>query len=142
VDVSKDRQAAFEMVRRTRQQGVPVIQVDDQFIIGFDRQRLEQALTSAAPRRPAFGAAVADAASVASREPGAPEAGAYVGRIHSPSPAQRAGIAAGDVIVAVNDVPIATAAELEAELRHLQPGEAVRVAFLRRGERLAGATRL
>lgn len=44
VDVSADHQAAMEMVRRTGQQGVPVIEVDGEFVIGFDKARLDALL--------------------------------------------------------------------------------------------------
>jgi glutaredoxin-like YruB-family protein len=44
VDVSRDRIAAREMVRRTRQMGVPVIEIDGESIVGFDQARIDQAL--------------------------------------------------------------------------------------------------
>ncbi len=44
VDVSADYQAAMEMVRKTGQQGVPVIEVDGEFVIGFDKARLDALL--------------------------------------------------------------------------------------------------
>lgn len=43
-DVSRDRAAADEMVRMTGQMGVPVIVVDGQVVVGFDRTRLEHLL--------------------------------------------------------------------------------------------------
>lgn len=44
VDVSSDYQAALEMVRKTGQQGVPVIEIDGEFVIGFDRARIDALL--------------------------------------------------------------------------------------------------
>jgi len=44
VDVSRDGQAAAEMIRKTGQQGVPVIDVNGTAIVGFDRARLDRAL--------------------------------------------------------------------------------------------------
>ncbi len=44
VDVSADYQAAMEMVRKTGQQGVPVIEIDGEFVIGFDRARIDALL--------------------------------------------------------------------------------------------------
>lgn len=44
VDVSRDAKAASELVRRTGQQGVPVIDVNGKFIIGFDKPKLNAAL--------------------------------------------------------------------------------------------------
>ena len=47
VDVASDMQRARELVERTGQYGVPVIEIDGEFVIGFDRPRLEQLLQSA-----------------------------------------------------------------------------------------------
>ncbi len=44
IDVSKDQKAADEMVRKTRQYGVPVIEVDGKMIVGFDKEALKKAL--------------------------------------------------------------------------------------------------
>ena len=44
IDVSKDKKAAKEMVEVTGQMGVPVIMVDKQGIIGFDKPALKKAL--------------------------------------------------------------------------------------------------
>jgi glutaredoxin 3 len=43
-DVSVDRAAATEMIQKTGQRGVPVITIDGQVVVGFDRARLEQLL--------------------------------------------------------------------------------------------------
>lgn len=45
IDVSSDEKARQEMIDKSGQMGVPVIVVDDQMIVGFDRGRLEQLLT-------------------------------------------------------------------------------------------------
>jgi len=42
VDVSKDYAKAMEMVRKSGQTGVPVIDFNGEIIIGFDRGRLEK----------------------------------------------------------------------------------------------------
>ena len=44
VDVSQDRDAARDMVARTGQMGVPVIDIDGTFIIGFDKGALDAKL--------------------------------------------------------------------------------------------------
>lgn len=44
VDVSRDPAAARDMVRRSGQQGVPVIDIGGQIIIGFDRPKINQLL--------------------------------------------------------------------------------------------------
>jgi glutaredoxin-like YruB-family protein len=40
-DVSKDRKAAEKMVKKTGQMGVPVIEIGNQIIIGFNKSRIE-----------------------------------------------------------------------------------------------------
>jgi len=44
VDVSKDPQAARDMVRRTGQQGVPVILVNNRPVVGFNKSLLDRLL--------------------------------------------------------------------------------------------------
>ncbi len=44
-DVSQDRQAAEEMVRKSGQMGVPVLDINGQIIIGFDKPRIDGALS-------------------------------------------------------------------------------------------------
>ena len=44
VDVAKDRNAAMEMIDKSGQMGVPVIEVDSKIIIGFDKPALKRAL--------------------------------------------------------------------------------------------------
>ena len=39
-DVTKDYNAAMEMIRRSGQQGVPVTMAGDEVIVGFDQTRL------------------------------------------------------------------------------------------------------
>ncbi len=47
IDVSQDPEAAREMVQKTGQMGVPVTFVGDDFIVGFDQARLEEAVKNA-----------------------------------------------------------------------------------------------
>jgi glutaredoxin len=42
VDVSKDRASAEELQRISGQLAVPVIKVDDEVIVGFNQERLDQ----------------------------------------------------------------------------------------------------
>jgi len=44
VDVSRDSAAARDMVRRSHQQGVPVIDIGGKIIVGFDRPKIDQIL--------------------------------------------------------------------------------------------------
>lgn len=50
VDVSRDAQAARDLVRRTGQMGVPVIEIDGRPIVGFDQRRVDQMLGLSAAR--------------------------------------------------------------------------------------------
>lgn len=45
VDVSRDQAAARDMVRRSGQQGVPVIDIGGKIIVGFDRNKINQLLS-------------------------------------------------------------------------------------------------
>jgi len=44
VDVSTDMEAAMEMIRKSGQQGVPVVEIDGEIVVGFDRERLDALL--------------------------------------------------------------------------------------------------
>ena len=44
IDVAKNRDAAREMIEKSKQMGVPVILVDDEMVIGFNQAQLDQAL--------------------------------------------------------------------------------------------------
>lgn len=44
IDVSQDRDAARDMVARTGQMGVPVIDIDGAFIVGFDKGAIDAKL--------------------------------------------------------------------------------------------------
>ncbi len=44
VDVSSDQQAAMEMIRKTGQQAVPVVEIDGEVVVGFDKGRIDQLL--------------------------------------------------------------------------------------------------
>ena len=44
VNVEEDAEAAMTMVEKTGQQGVPVIEIDDKFVIGYDVPELKKLL--------------------------------------------------------------------------------------------------
>lgn len=44
VDVSRDAAAARDLVRRTGQMGVPVIEIDGRPVVGFDRPQIDRLL--------------------------------------------------------------------------------------------------
>jgi len=134
-DVSLDRSAADEMIRLTGQMGVPVIVVDDQVVIGFDRPRLESLLAKPGnEQRPRFGLRVADASKIAQKYGAVPIFGALVGAVAPSSLGERAGIKEGDIITEINLRPINNADDLEHALSSLTPGTRMAIIFLR-GER-------
>ncbi len=140
-NVAQDMGAAVEMVRRSGQQGVPVVATEDEVIVGFDQVRLARlAERYAGPKRPAFGVLAADATDYFARHPEAAPAnnqvkgGVYVGRIRSGTVADKAGIQAGDIITGFAGKRVKNLAGLDQLVESVQPGDAVSVALLRDGE--------
>ncbi len=43
-DVSVDQEKAEEMIQKSGQMGVPVLDIEGEIIIGFDKERIKQAL--------------------------------------------------------------------------------------------------
>lgn len=132
-DVSRDKAAADEMVRSTGQMGVPVIVVEGQPIIGFDRPRLESLLTKGSENgsRPRFGLKIADASKIAQKSGALPVFGALVGAVAPGSLGEKAGLQQGDIITELNLRPINNARDLEKALAGLVPGNRATIAFLR-----------
>ena len=44
VNVERDQEAAKDIIRKTGQTGVPVIKIGSQWIVGFDKQRIDATL--------------------------------------------------------------------------------------------------
>ena len=44
VDVNEDRKAALEMISKSKQTGVPVIEIGKEIIVGFDVPKIKKAL--------------------------------------------------------------------------------------------------
>ncbi len=44
IDVASDASSREEMIKKTGQMGVPVIEIDNETIIGFDKRRISQIL--------------------------------------------------------------------------------------------------
>ncbi len=44
IDVSKDEKAAHEMIQKSGQMGVPVIEIDGKMIVGFNEAEIRKAL--------------------------------------------------------------------------------------------------
>jgi len=128
--VGVEREAAMRMIRLSGQQGVPVITIDDQVVVGFDRRRLEELLPQGAIAKVELGAAVADAASRAQMD------GAYVGRVKRGSLADKAGLKARDVIVELNGQAVRNSADLARIMSGLRPGARPTLTYMRQGQRM------
>jgi S1-C subfamily serine protease len=137
VDVSKDRAAAQEMVDLTGQMGVPVIVINGEAIIGFDRQRIQELIAAGATAGTAsgngqkvrFGLKIADAQKMA-----AAVSGAIIGEVAPGYNGERAGLKSGDIITQINNRQINKAADMEQFLAGVKPGDIVTLMFLRGGE--------
>ena len=44
IDVSKDEKALKEMVEKSGQMGVPVVEIDGQIVVGFDKEKISKIL--------------------------------------------------------------------------------------------------
>jgi glutaredoxin 3 len=44
IDVSMNQEAAQEMIKRSGQMGVPVIDINGDIIVGFDKEKIKRAL--------------------------------------------------------------------------------------------------
>lgn len=137
-DVSRDPTAAQEMMRRSGQRGVPVIVVDDQVIVGFNRPLLEQALSR---QRLELGVAVADASRLHRKYNLSVSEGALVGSVKPGSLAAQAGVQAGDVIVEIAGMPIRTAQDVTDAVARLQSARQVEIAWVRGSQRIRGVAR-
>ncbi len=131
-DVSVNRAYAEEMVKNTGQMGVPVIIIDGQSIIGFDRGRLEQMLAhNQTGRRPTLGVSIADASKITAKTGTGVILGAYIGSVKPNSTAEKSGLAAGDIITELNLKPITNANDLESALLKFSQGSRFTITLLR-----------
>jgi S1-C subfamily serine protease len=121
-DVSVDRHAANEMMRRTRQMGVPVIADEQEAIVGFDLPRLQR-MAARHRRGPGLGLKVTDAKD---------GPGAYVGAVREGSPGERAGLQVGDVIEELSGRPVTNVSDLEQIASKRQSGQPTSL-MVRRG---------
>lgn len=44
IDVSDDQEKAQEMIKRSGQMGVPVLDIDGEIIVGFDKEKIKEVL--------------------------------------------------------------------------------------------------
>lgn len=139
-NVATDQAAAMEMVRRSGQQGVPVVVADDEVIVGFDQVRLARiAERMAAPKRPPFGVMAANASDYFASHPEAMVAapgvtsGVYVGKVRSGTVAAAAGLQSADVIVGFAGKRVRDLHALDRLVESISAGDEVTVSFYRDG---------
>ncbi len=132
-DVSVDREAAAEMIRVSQQRGVPVIVIDGQVVVGFNRPQLERILSTIA--RPKLGASVADAAAMAERGLTTERSGVYVGKVTPGGVADQAGLHPQDVIVTFAGRAVSSAAQLQQLIAGVTPHQTIPIEFIREGVR-------
>jgi len=135
LDVSRDRAAADEMVALTHQMGVPVIIIDGEAVVGFDRPRLQELLSHAGERKPLrFGLKIADADKVAQKQGEIPVFGAVIGEVAPGSLGEKVGLMAGDIITMINVWRVSNAGDFQKALSGLKSGDIVTLLFLRGSE--------
>ena len=123
------------MVELTGQMGVPVIVIDSQVVVGFDRARIQTLLDGGSVRQPPrFGLKIADADRVAQKQGAIPVFGAIIGEVSPGLSGEKAGLRTGDIITEVNMRRVSNAADLEKALAGLKAGSIVTIMFLRGSE--------
>jgi len=134
-DISVNQVAAEEMVKLTGQAGVPVIVVDGQAVIGFNRAHLEKLLanskTSNATKL-SFGLSVANAGDVVYKFDIEQISGAFIGKVAPKSLGEKLGLKNGDIITEVNSRTINNVDDLKNVLETLDKGSRVVVGFVRK----------
>ena len=140
-DVGKDYEAAMEMIKRSGQQGVPVVTTEKDVIVGFDQTRLAKIVDEfGRPKRAPLGLLAADAEQYFARHPEAaadfPEGtrGVYVGDVRSNSVAEKSGIRNGDVITSVAGKRVRNMSSLDQLIDTLNAGDKISVKYLRKSE--------
>ena len=132
IDVSRDREAAQQMVNLTGQMGVPVIVIDGEVIVGFNRPRIEQLIAKGGNGKHAsFGLSIADASTIARKSGRTPVFGAFVGKVKPALHGEKAGLRPGDIITELNMKTIRNADDLEKALSSLTGGSRVAITFIR-----------
>jgi S1-C subfamily serine protease len=136
VDVSRDQSAAQEMVNLTGQMGVPVVVIDGEAVVGFDRQRIVELVEAGkkAPQQVRLGLKIADAQKVAPTTGAVAISGAVIGEVSPDALGQKAGLQVGDIVTRVNRQPITGAADMQHALTGIKPGGIVAIEFMRGGQ--------
>ena len=119
------------MVKVSGQMGVPVLVIGGQVVVGFDRGRIQELLST---DKIHFGLKVADADRIAQKQGAIPVFGAVIGEVSRGSLGEKAGLKPGDIITEISGRRISNAADVQKALGELKPGSIMTVRFLRGGE--------
>ncbi|OGN98395.1 MAG: hypothetical protein A2Y58_01150 [Chloroflexi bacterium RBG_13_51_52] len=124
------------MVNLTGQMGVPVIVINGETVIGFDRTRIRELLTSGdASQKPVrFGLKIADAEKAAAQMGLTPVPGAIIGEVLPGFLGEKAGLKEGDIVTGINGGGVKNSADMEKTLAALKSGDIVTILFLRSGK--------
>lgn len=142
-NVAIDREAAAEMIELTGQMGVPVIVIDNEVIIGFNRTKLDQLLESGGGNgKISLGISIADASRII-QSPGSPSRnGIYVGSVKPKSYGDTLGLRSGDIITNINQKPLINVSELESAISTLRKGDRLSITYIRGGETITSSIEL
>jgi len=119
------------MIRRSGQQGVPVIIAGDEGVVGFDRPRLERIVaqyaggSASGPEGVKLGLVVRDTA-----------AGVEVGGVRPGTLGERLGVQSGDVIEVLGNQPIHSVKELELHAKGFVASKNLALSVRRNGQAL------
>jgi len=129
------------MVQLSGQRGVPVVLIDGQVVVGFNRPLIGQLLARRTTPPLRLGAAIADARRIAAKKGIQLPDGAYVGRANPGSVAARAGAQPGDVIVQLAGRAIRTDRDVDLAMAEVRPGQSVDLILWRNGQSIAVSAR-
>ncbi len=130
-DVSTNRDAAREMVDVSGQMGVPVILIDGEMVIGFNRSRIDQLIAQAGSATVSLGITVADADKILGKPGSSVTGGAYIGSVKPGLTGDRLGLKTGDIIVKLAAMPVYGAADIERLMSTLRKGDRLTVSYRR-----------
>lgn len=133
-DLSRDPQAAAEMVRLSGQQGVPVTVIDGQVVLGANMPQIDQLLAQRAARPPKLGVSIATAERIATQKGIQLPAGAYVGRVTPGTAGALAGLRTGDVIIQLAGQQVRNDQDVHAIMSRQSHGQSADLLAWRNGQ--------
>ncbi len=125
------------IIARQTSQGVAVEGINFAVPIDEIKRALPQLVSQGTVTRGWLGVYIQDITPGMEEEFGVtPGQGVLVADVVKGSPADEAGIQAGDVIVSVDDVPVGNTDELQTEIMYRSPGDVVQIGIIRDGKQL------